>query len=91
MVVSQVVRPAEIYTDELSGKLQVDNDEERVWTTTTTTTALTPTPIATKACAEESTAVAPMKQRKFSFKHGKVSESEDDVHDGDFGKNHLDE
>ena len=86
MVVTQVVRPADICTDELSGKSQVDNDEERVWPTTATT----------KACAEESTAVAPMKQRKFSFKHGKVSAADEseviDAHGdyGVYGENHLD-
>ena len=90
MVVIQVVRPPNICTDELSGKSQVDNDEERAWSTTTTTTSAAAT---TKACAEESTAAAPMKQRKFSFKHGKVSatdENEDDAFgDGDCAENHL--
>ena len=89
---TQVVRPPNICTDELSGKSQVDNDEERVWSTTTTTTT-TSAAITTKACAEESTAAAPMKQRKFSFKHGKVSptdENEDDAFgDGDCAENHL--
>ena len=85
MVATQVVRPPNICTDELSGKSQVDNDEERVWQTTATT----------KACAEESTAVAPMKQRKFSFKHGKVSTKKmkdvDDCHGLDDAAHGLDD
>ena len=100
IVSPQVIRPADICTDDLSGKSQVDNNNERAWPATTTTApaATTTTTTTTKACAEESTGVvAPMKQRKFSFKHGKVSttdEDEDDAHgDGDDegGDNNLNE
>ena len=67
----EVVRPPDICTDELSVKSIVNNNDERCWTATTP--APPPTITTSKDCSEESSDVAPMKQRKFSFKHGKVS------------------
>ena len=90
-ILPQVVRPADICTDELSGKSRVDINEETAWPSTTsppTTTIITATTTSTPTSkAEESTGVAPMKQRKFSFKHGKVSttnKDEDDAHGGGY-------
>ena len=67
----EVVRPPDICTDELSVKSIVNNNDERCWTAPTP--APPPTITTSKDCSEESSDVAPMKQRKFSFKHGKVS------------------
>ena len=72
----EVVRPPDICTDELSVKSIVNNNDERCWTAPTP--APPPTITTSKDCSEESSDVAPMKQRKFSFKHGKVSTSENE-------------
>ena len=62
-----------------------DNDNVTGWSSTTTTTTPTPT-IPTKPCGEETSEVATaVKQRKFSFKHGKVAADNycDDDNDDD--------